>query len=43
LLKLPRDGSKNALARSHIQQQIAIMQNDVHLKSVHIQIDVDPQ
>ena len=43
LLKLPRDGSKNALARSHIQQQIAIMQNDVHLKSVHIQIDVDTQ
>ncbi len=43
MLKLPRDGSKNSLARSHIQQQIAIMQNDSMLKSVQIQIDVDPQ
>jgi primosomal protein N' (replication factor Y) len=43
MLKLPRDGSKNALARSHIQQTIAMMQNDSLLKSVHVQIDVDPQ
>ena len=43
MLKLPRDGSKNAFARSQIQQQIAIMQNDPILKSVQIQIDVDPQ
>ncbi len=43
MLKLPRDGSKNSLARNHIQQQIAIMQNDPQMKSVHIQINVDPQ
>lgn len=43
LLKLPRDGSKNSMARIHIQQQIAIMQNDPHMKSVHVQINVDPQ
>jgi primosomal protein N' (replication factor Y) len=43
LLKLPRDGSKNSMARIHIQQQIAIMQNDAHMKSVHVQINVDPQ
>lgn len=43
MLKLPRDGSKNTLARNHIQQQIAIMQNDPQMKSVHIQINVDPQ
>ncbi len=43
LLKLPRDGSKNSMARIHIQQQIAIMQNDAQMKSVHVQINVDPQ
>ena len=43
MLKLPRDGSKNSLARNHIQQQLAIMQNDPQMKSVHIQINVDPQ
>jgi primosomal protein N' (replication factor Y) len=43
LLKLPRDGSKNSMARLHIQQQIAIMQNDAQMKSVHVQINVDPQ
>jgi primosomal protein N' (replication factor Y) len=43
LLKLPRDGSKNSIARIHIQQQIAIMQNDAQMKSVHVQINVDPQ
>lgn len=42
LLKLPRDGSRNTLARNHIQQQIAIMQNDITMRSVHIQINVDP-
>jgi primosomal protein N' (replication factor Y) len=43
LLKLPRDGSKNSMARIHIQQQIAILQNDAQMKSVHVQINVDPQ
>ena len=43
LLKLPRDSSKNAFARNHVHQQIAIMQNDPLLKSVQVQIDVDPQ
>jgi primosomal protein N' (replication factor Y) len=43
LLKLPRDGSKNSMARIQIQQQIAIMQNDAQMKSVHVQINVDPQ
>ena len=43
LLKLPRDSSKNTIARNHIHQQIAIMQNDSMLKSVQVQIDVDPQ
>jgi primosomal protein N' (replication factor Y) len=43
MLKLPRNGSKNSMARTHIHQQISIMQNDVVLKSVQIQIDVDPQ
>ena len=42
LLKLPRDGSRNTLARNHIQQQIAVMQNDISMRSVHIQINVDP-
>jgi primosomal protein N' (replication factor Y) len=43
LLKLPRDSTKNAFARNHIHQQIAIMQNESMLKSVQVQIDVDPQ
>lgn len=43
LLKLPRDGSKNSFARQHMQQVIALIQNDPQMKSVHIQIDVDPQ
>ncbi|MFN5421954.1 MAG: primosomal protein N' [bacterium] len=43
MLKLPRDGSKNTLARNYIQQVMAIMQNDSSFKSVHIQVDVDPQ
>jgi primosomal protein N' (replication factor Y) len=43
LLKLPRDSSKNAIARKHIQQQIVMIQNDSVLKSVQIQVDVDPQ
>jgi len=42
LLKLPRDGSKNTLARNHIQQVMAIMLNDAHFKSVHVQVNVDP-
>jgi primosomal protein N' (replication factor Y) len=42
LLKLPRDGSRNSLARNHIHEQIAIMQNDITMRSVHIQINVDP-
>jgi primosomal protein N' (replication factor Y) len=43
LLKLPRDGSKNTLARNHIQQVMAIMLNDALFKSVHVQVNVDPQ
>jgi primosomal protein N' (replication factor Y) len=43
LLKLPRDGSKNSLARNHIQQVMAIMLNDALFKSVHVQVNVDPQ
>ena len=43
LLKLPRDGSKNNLARNYIQQVIVLIQNDSSFKSVHIQINVDPQ
>ena len=43
LLKLPRDGSKNTMARNHIQQVMAIMLNDALFKSVHVQVNVDPQ
>lgn len=43
LLKLPRDGSKNSMARQHIQQVVAMMQNDSVLKAVQMQINVDPQ
>jgi len=43
LLKLPRDGSKNTMARNHIQQVMAVMLNDPHFKSVHVQVNVDPQ
>jgi primosomal protein N' (replication factor Y) len=42
LLKLPRDGSKNALARNHIQQVLVMMQNDASFRSVHVQVNVDP-
>jgi primosomal protein N' (replication factor Y) len=43
LLKLPRDGSKNSLARTHIHQTWSMMQNDTAFKSVHVQVNVDPQ
>lgn len=43
LLKLPRDGSKNSLARTHIHQTLSMMQNDTAFKSVHVQVNVDPQ
>jgi len=43
MLKLPREGAKNTMARQHIQQVIAMMQGDPVLKSTHILINVDPQ
>jgi primosomal protein N' (replication factor Y) len=43
LLKLPRDGSKHSMARQHIHQVVAMMQNDGVLKSVQLQVNVDPQ
>jgi primosomal protein N' (replication factor Y) len=43
MLKLPRDGAKNTMARQHIQQVMTIMQADAKLKSAHIIINVDPQ
>lgn len=43
MLKLPRDGSKHALARNHVHQVITIMQNDPTFKAVHIMVNVDPQ
>lgn len=43
MLKLPRDGSKHAVARTHVQQVMAIMQNDPAFKAVHIMVNVDPQ
>lgn len=43
LLKLPRDGVKNNMARQHIQQVMTIMQADPALRVVHIMINVDPQ
>jgi primosomal protein N' (replication factor Y) len=43
MLKLPRDGAKNTMARQHIQQVMIIMQADAKLKSAHIIINVDPQ
>lgn len=43
LLKLPRDGSKHSMARQHIFQVLAMMQNDGVLKSVQLQVNVDPQ
>jgi primosomal protein N' (replication factor Y) len=43
LLKLPRDGTKNSMARQHIQQVMTIMQADTSLRSAHIMINVDPQ
>jgi primosomal protein N' (replication factor Y) len=42
LLKLPRDGSKNSMARNHIQQVLIMMQNESSFKSVHVQVNVDP-
>ncbi len=43
MLKLPRDGAKNTMARQHIQQVMTMMQADAALKSAHIIINVDPQ
>jgi primosomal protein N' (replication factor Y) len=43
MLKLPREGAKNTLARQHIQQVMAMMQADTVLRSTHILINVDPQ
>jgi primosomal protein N' (replication factor Y) len=43
LLKLPRDGAKNSMARQHIQQVMIMMQSDTALRAAHIMINVDPQ
>jgi primosomal protein N' (replication factor Y) (superfamily II helicase) len=43
LLKLPRDSEKNTRARILIQQALLMMQSEATLKSVHVQINVDPQ
>ena len=43
LLKLPRDGAKNSMARQHIQQVMIMMQADTALRAAHIMINVDPQ
>jgi primosomal protein N' (replication factor Y) (superfamily II helicase) len=42
LLKLPKDGGWNAMARQMLEQQQAIISNDRVLKSVQISFDVDP-
>ena len=43
MLKLPRDGSKHALARSHVHQVLVIMQNDPAFRPVQVTVNVDPQ
>ena len=43
MLKLPRDGSKHALARSHVHQVLVIMQNDPAFRAVQVTVNVDPQ
>jgi primosomal protein N' (replication factor Y) len=42
LLKLPRNSEQNSQARMMIQQSILMLQSETSLKSVHIQINVDP-
>ncbi len=42
LLKLPRHSEKNSQARVMIQQSLLMLQSEASLKSVHIQINVDP-
>ncbi|MEY3152931.1 MAG: primosomal protein, partial [Bacteroidota bacterium] len=42
LLKLPRNSEQNSQARMMIQQNILMLQSEASLKSVHIQINVDP-
>jgi primosomal protein N' (replication factor Y) len=43
MLKLPRDGSKHALARTHVHQVLVIMQNDPAFRAVQVTVNVDPQ
>jgi primosomal protein N' (replication factor Y) len=43
MLKLPRDGSKHALARTHVHQVLVIMQNDPAFRTVQVTVNVDPQ
>jgi primosomal protein N' (replication factor Y) len=43
MLKLPRDGSKHALARTHVHQVLVIMQNDPTFRAVQVTVNVDPQ
>lgn len=42
LLKLPRNSEKNTKARVLIQQGLLMLQGEPSLKSVHVQINVDP-
>ncbi|MEY2596807.1 MAG: primosomal protein [Bacteroidota bacterium] len=42
LLKLPRNSEKNTQARVLIQQGLLMLQSEASLKSVHVQINVDP-
>ena len=42
LLKLPRNSEKNSQARILIQQNLLMLQGETTLKSVHVQINVDP-
>lgn len=43
LLKLPRESDRNSKARILIQQALLMLQSEQSLKSVHVQINVDPQ
>lgn len=42
LLKLPRSSEQNSQARMMIQQSVLMLQSEASLKSVHVQINVDP-
>jgi hypothetical protein len=42
LLKVKRDSASVAHAKSVIKAQIALLQSDKQLRSVFVQLDVDP-